>query len=71
MGAVGCGNVTKLVNNMMAFVNFMGAAEGLAIGAKAGVDPQLLVDAIKTGSGNSAINEFALPAFLRGETGLA
>ena len=70
MGAVGCGNVTKLVNNMMAFVNFMGAAEGLAIGAKAGVDPQLLVDAIKTGSGNSTINEFALPAFLRGETGL-
>ena len=47
-----------------------GAAEGLAIGAKAGVDPQLLVDAIKTGSGNSTINEFALPAFLRGETGL-
>ncbi len=70
MGDIGCGNVTKLVNNMMAFVNFMGAAEGLAIGAKAGVDPQLLVDAIKTGSGNSVINEFAMPAFLKGETGL-
>lgn len=70
MGEVGCGNVTKLVNNMMAFVNFLGAAEGLAIGAKAGVDPQLLVDAIQTGSGNSTINEFAMPAFLRGETGL-
>ena len=55
---------------MMAFINLMGATEGLAIGAKAGVDPQLLVDAIRTGSGNSMIMEFGMPAFLKGETAL-
>ena len=70
MGPIGCGNVTKLVNNMMAFINLMGACEGLAIGAKAGVDPQVLLDAIKTGSGNSLILEFGMQAFLRGEAAL-
>lgn len=70
MGPIGCGNVTKLVNNMMAFINFMGACEGMAIGAKAGVDPQVLLNAIKTGSGNSLILEFGMQSFLKGETAL-
>lgn len=70
MGPVGCGNVTKLVNNMMAFINFMGACEGLAIGAKAGVDPHTLLDAIKTGSGNSLILEFGMQSFLQGEAAM-
>ncbi len=70
MGPIGCGNVTKLVNNMMAFINLMGACEGLAIGTKAGVDPQVLLDAIKTGSGNSLILEFGMQAFLKGEAAL-
>jgi len=70
MGPIGCGNVTKLVNNMMAFINFMGACEGLAIGAKAGVDPQTLLDAIKMGSGNSLIMEFGMQSFLKGESAL-
>jgi 3-hydroxyisobutyrate dehydrogenase-like beta-hydroxyacid dehydrogenase len=70
MGPIGCGNVTKLVNNMMAFINFMGACEGLAIGAKAGVDPQTLLDAIKVGSGNSLIMEFGMQSFLKGESAL-
>jgi 3-hydroxyisobutyrate dehydrogenase-like beta-hydroxyacid dehydrogenase len=70
MGPIGCGNVTKLVNNMMAFINFLGACEGLAIGAKAGVDPQTLLDAIKVGSGNSLIMEFGMQSFLKGEASL-
>jgi len=70
MGPVGCGNVTKLVNNLMAFINFMGACEGMSIGAKAGVDPQILLDAIKTGSGNSMILEFGMQSFVKGETAL-
>ncbi len=70
LGPVGCGNVTKLVNNMMAFINFVGASEGLAIGVKAGVDPQALLDAIQTGSGNSMILEFGLQSFVKGEAAL-
>jgi 3-hydroxyisobutyrate dehydrogenase-like beta-hydroxyacid dehydrogenase len=70
MGPVGCGNVTKLVNNMMAFINLMGASEGLAIGTKAGVDPQALLDAIQTGSGNSMILEFGMQSFVKGEAAL-
>jgi 3-hydroxyisobutyrate dehydrogenase len=53
LGGVGNGNVAKLVNNMLAFVNRAAASEGLILGVKAGVDPQLLLDCIKASSGNS------------------
>src|SRR3972149_7046833 len=39
VGPAGTGNVAKLINNMMAFVNMVAAIEGLVLGAKAGIDP--------------------------------
>lgn len=65
VGDVGAGNVAKLVNNMLAFVNMMGAAEALVLGAKAGVDPSLLWKVVKASSGNSLSWEFAMPAILK------
>lgn len=53
LGGVGNGNVAKLVNNMLAFVNRAAASEGLILGVKAGVDPQLLLDCIRASSGGS------------------
>jgi 3-hydroxyisobutyrate dehydrogenase-like beta-hydroxyacid dehydrogenase len=66
MGAVGCGNVTKLVNNLMMYINLMGACEGMAIGVKAGIDPQALLDMIKTSTGDSMIL-FFMGLYLKGE----
>ena len=54
LGGPGNGNVAKLVNNMLSFVNRAASFEGLIMGTKAGVDPQLLLDCIRAGSGSSA-----------------
>lgn len=53
LGGVGNGNVAKLVNNMISFANRAIAAEGFILGVKAGVDPQLLFNCIRAGTGNS------------------
>lgn len=44
VGAVGCGNVAKLVNNMIGLACNSICAEGMVLGAKAGIDPQVLYD---------------------------
>jgi 3-hydroxyisobutyrate dehydrogenase-like beta-hydroxyacid dehydrogenase len=67
-GGVGSGNVVKLVNNMMAFVNLLAAAEGLATATRAGVDPSVLIDAVKGGSGNSWVWERTFPLLLEGKS---
>jgi 3-hydroxyisobutyrate dehydrogenase len=52
-GAVGTGNVAKLINNQLAFVSMMAMNEALAIGVKAGIDPVLLRRIVQASSGNS------------------
>jgi 3-hydroxyisobutyrate dehydrogenase-like beta-hydroxyacid dehydrogenase len=64
VGAVGAGNVVKLLNNMMFFVNLLGSVEALVIGAKAGVDPEVLREVVQAGSGGSFVWDFATRAIL-------
>ncbi len=65
VGAIGAGNTAKLVNNMLAFINMMGAAEALVLGAKAGVDPNVLWSIVKASSGGSFIWNSGTRAILR------
>ncbi len=44
LGPVGCGNVAKLVNNMIGLTCGSICAEGFVLGAKAGIDPQDLYE---------------------------
>jgi 3-hydroxyisobutyrate dehydrogenase-like beta-hydroxyacid dehydrogenase len=44
VGTVGCGNTAKLVNNMIGLACSSICAEGMVLGAKAGIDPQVLYD---------------------------
>lgn len=44
VGEVGCGNVAKLVNNLVGLICNSACAEGMALGAAAGIDPQVLYD---------------------------
>lgn len=67
MGPAGCGNVTKLVNNVMMFINFIGGCEGMAMGIRAGIDAQALLDAIKPSMGQSKIVDRTLALSLKGE----
>ena len=64
-GDVGTGNVVKLCNNMLAFIHMMGAAEALVLGTKAGVDPNVLWQAVKASSGGSFVWESGTRAILR------
>jgi 3-hydroxyisobutyrate dehydrogenase-like beta-hydroxyacid dehydrogenase len=64
VGPVGSGNVVKLLNNMMFFVNLLGSLEALVVGAKAGIDPDVLRDVVKAGSGGSSVWDFATRAVL-------
>ena len=65
VGEVGSGNVAKLVNNALAFSIMMSNAEALILGTKAGVDPNILWNVIRTSSGNSMTWEGGARAILR------
>lgn len=53
VGAVGMGSVAKLINNMLAFCNMAAAAEGLMMGAAAGIDLKKLAEVVSVSSGAS------------------
>jgi 3-hydroxyisobutyrate dehydrogenase len=52
-GAVGAGQVVKLMNNMVLFETGAAIAEALAIGRQSGVAPEVLLDALGNGSADS------------------
>jgi len=53
LGAVGCGNVAKLVNNMIGLTCNSACAEGFVLGVKAGIDPQILYDLLTVSTANN------------------
>ena len=60
MGLLGSGLRTKLVNNALNAAHFALAHDALALGAALGLDPALLGDALRSGSGRS----FSLEVFV-------
>ena len=50
VGAIGCGTVAKLVHNMVSACSRMAIAEGMTLGVKAGVAPEVLLDALSKSS---------------------
>ena len=67
MGALGAGNVTKLITNLLWFVNAVSIGEGLLLGKQAGIDLETLWDAIKSSVGNSFVVEHDVPSIFRGD----
>ena len=67
MGPAGSGNVTKLVNNLMLFINLIGACEGMSIGVKAGINLQALLDVITRSMGQSVMMERCMTLLLKNE----
>lgn len=64
-GDVGAGQVLKLVNNALVFESVMAIAEMMVLGEKAGVKPEVLIDAVSKGSGDSfALRNHATKAML-------
>jgi 3-hydroxyisobutyrate dehydrogenase-like beta-hydroxyacid dehydrogenase len=52
-GAFGAASRVKLVNNLLVAINIAATAEAMALGLKAGVDVELMIKAIASGSGGS------------------
>ncbi|MDN3566489.1 NAD(P)-dependent oxidoreductase [Paeniroseomonas aquatica] len=62
----GQGQTLKLVNNLLAATTWAAACEALAMGARAGIDPELMIDVINKSSGRSFPTErFTGPALSR------
>jgi 3-hydroxyisobutyrate dehydrogenase-like beta-hydroxyacid dehydrogenase len=53
LGPVGSGQLTKMVNQILCAAAIQGAAEALAFGMKAGLDMDLVLDAVTKGAANS------------------
>jgi 3-hydroxyisobutyrate dehydrogenase-like beta-hydroxyacid dehydrogenase len=67
-GAVGTGQVVKILNNMVLFETVAALAEAKAIAERAGVDPALLFDALSKGSADSfALRNHGMKSMLPGK----
>ncbi len=55
VGDIGSGEVVKIVNNLMVGVTTCALAEAMVLGVRAGVKPDILFEALSSGSGNSFV----------------
>ncbi|HEY2618347.1 MAG TPA: NAD(P)-dependent oxidoreductase [Acetobacteraceae bacterium] len=54
-GPIGCGQVVKILNNMLVFQHTAALAEAIAVGRRNGVPPEVLLPTIAKGSGDSFV----------------
>lgn len=64
LGETGAGSVAKLLNNMLFLNGVLGTVEALVLGARAGVDLQLLREVVQSGSGGSFAWEYGTRAIM-------
>ncbi|MDR1901889.1 MAG: 2-hydroxy-3-oxopropionate reductase [Treponema sp.] len=65
-GAIGAGNTTKLANQIVVGLNIAAVAEAFTLVKKAGVDPQLVFEAIKGGLAGSTVLNAKAPTMIEG-----
>ena len=66
-GGVGAASSVKLINQLLAGVHIVAAAEAMAFGAKLGLDTASLYDIIKNAAGGSWMFENRVPAMLKAD----
>ncbi|MBS1226857.1 MAG: 2-hydroxy-3-oxopropionate reductase [Proteobacteria bacterium] len=64
VGDVGAGNVTKLANQVIVALNIAALSEAMTLATKAGVDPELVFNAIKGGLAGSTVMNAKTPLML-------
>ncbi len=65
-GEVGAGNTTKLANQIVVACNIQALAEALTLAKMAGVDPELVFQAIRGGLAGSTVMEAKAPMIMAG-----
>jgi 3-hydroxyisobutyrate dehydrogenase len=63
----GQGSKVKMINQLLAGVHIAAAAEAMALGIKAGVDPEVLFDVISHSAGSSWMFQNRVPHILAGD----
>lgn len=63
-GEIGAGNTTKLANQVIVAVNIAACAEAFLLASRAGVDPQLVLEAIRGGLAGSTVMNAKVPMML-------
>jgi 2-hydroxy-3-oxopropionate reductase len=64
VGDIGAGNVAKLANQVVVALNIAAVSEALVLAAKAGVEPELVFQAIRGGLAGSTVMEAKAPLML-------
>lgn len=63
-GEIGAGNTTKLANQIIVALNIAAVSEALMLSTRAGVDPELVFNAIKGGLAGSTVMNAKVPMIL-------
>jgi len=66
-GPSGAGQTVKACNQIQVALNFIGMAEALVLGAKAGVDPAIVVKVLSGGYAQSRVMDVRGPRVIRGD----
>lgn len=66
-GDIGAGNTTKLANQIVVAGNIQALCEALTLAKKAGVDPQLVFEAIRGGLAGSTVMNAKAPMMIAGD----
>jgi len=64
VGDAGAGQIVKLVNQIIVALNIAALSEAFVLGVKAGVDPHVMYEAIRTGFAGSKVLDAKIPTIL-------
>jgi 2-hydroxy-3-oxopropionate reductase len=66
-GPSGAGQVVKACNQIQVALNFIGMAEALVLGAKAGVEPEIILKVLSAGYAQTRVMDVRGPRILKGD----
>ena len=66
-GPNGAGQIVKTCNQIQVALNFVGMAEALVLGAKAGVDPAIIIQVLSGGYAQTRVMDVRGPRIIRGD----
>lgn len=64
VGDQGTGHLAKALNNLLSATTLASAAEAVLLGAKAGLEPEKLIEVVNASSGRSASTEVKFPRYV-------
>lgn len=68
VGPIGAGNIAKVANQVVVALNIAAVAEAFTLAQKAGVDPEMVYQAIRGGLAGSTVMDAKGPMMLEGNT---